>query len=846
MLKKSNHKRQQISLRFLLIGAFVFFILIFAPSCREKAPSPVQEEKPEVRLPEQIPARIHDGTNPDIMVMTLGNVRTPLAEGIFYPYEDRFIFKDEREIKNYFKNTLGIKYYQPIDKSNFPLPPSGWCSWYYYYQQINQEEVKKNAEWLGQNLKQYGAVYCQIDDGWQNRGHGLGENRDWSTIDSRFSGGMDSLASFIKEQGLAPGLWLAPHGQSNEQVVKKSRAFLLTPDGKSASSTWEGKYLVDPSKSEAQVYLRELFTRLAQDWDYEYFKIDGQPIVVDEFRQKKNFMKRPAEPEALYRQTLETIREAIGSDRYLLGCWGIPLEGMGIMNGSRTGGDVVAGWDGFLVAVDATMKYYFLHNIAWYCDPDVMLVRYPLTLDMARAWASLQGLTGQALMASDRMYDLPEERVEILRRVFPAVDIRPFDLFPSGRYKKIWDLKVHHLERQYDVIGCFNFDQQKIKGIELKWKDLGFEENNLYHVYDFWNKEYLGCWPEGFYVEVPPAGVRVLTLLEDNGQPQLISTSRHITQGWVDLDSLSFDPEGLVIRGKSRVIKGDPYELRFAFPRQKRNLKIKRVETPGYNFNFHNHDGWATVTIISQSSDLVSWEVYFEEGDVYNFPARKPSGLRAEVKGLDMVLLEWEPLYYLNAGYNVYVDGKLYLYTPVSRCQVSGLEPVQEHVFEVRGVWLDGSEAENAALLRFKPAERIPREVYLSDLEPATLTSGWGLPCLDRSVSGGPLQIGEKVYKKGIGTHARSEAVFELHSMFKKFEAEVGLDSGSGEKGSVEFIVLADGKVLWRSGIIKGKAGARNISLPIAGVKTLGLVVEDTGDGIDHDHADWAEARIIR
>jgi len=206
MLKKSNHKRQQISLRFLLIGAFVFFILIFAPSCREKAPSPVQEEKPEVRLPEQIPARIHDGTNPDIMVMTLGNVRTPLAEGIFYPYEDRFIFKDEREIKNYFKNTLGIKYYQPIDKSNFPLPPSGWCSWYYYYQQINQEEVKKNAEWLGQNLKQYGAVYCQIDDGWQNRGHGLGENRDWSTIDSRFSGGMDSLASFIKEQGLAPGL----------------------------------------------------------------------------------------------------------------------------------------------------------------------------------------------------------------------------------------------------------------------------------------------------------------------------------------------------------------------------------------------------------------------------------------------------------------------------------------------------------------------------------------------------------------------------------------------------------------------------------------------------------------
>jgi alpha-galactosidase len=68
---------------------------------------------------------------------------------------------------------------------------------------------------------------------------------------------MDGLATYIKSLGLTPGIWLAPHGQSSETVVKKyPRAFLLKSDGASASSTWEGKYLIDPSAPEAQDYLK--------------------------------------------------------------------------------------------------------------------------------------------------------------------------------------------------------------------------------------------------------------------------------------------------------------------------------------------------------------------------------------------------------------------------------------------------------------------------------------------------------------------------------------------------------------------------------------------------------------
>ena len=680
-------------------------LIIFTPGCISQEERSNRKENEQAKLPEKLLCRIQDGKNPDLMVMTLGNVNTPLADGYFYPYEDKVVLKNGQEIENYYKEHLGIKYYTPLDKSNFPLPPSGWCSWYYYYQELTQEEVEKNAVWLAENLKEYGAEYCQIDDAWQGVGHGMGENRDWTTIDHRFSKGMGNLARSIKNLGLKPALWIAPHGQSNLEVVQKSGAFLVDQDGKSLSSTWVGDFLLDPSKPEAHKYLKELFTLITQDWGYENLKLDGLPTVVREYKNKKSLMKFPADPDDLFRNTLQTIRETVGPDCYLLGSWGTPLEGMGLLNGSRTGGDTLLGWDGFLVAVEATMNYYFLHNIAWYSDPDVILVRYPLTLDMARAWATLQGLTGQALMASDRMYDLPAERVEILKRIFPAVDIRPIDLFPSSGQKRIWDLKINHLGRQYDLVACFNYDLNKTVGIELKWADLGLEENALYHIYNFWDKEYLGSWEKGIYLEIPPASVKVLTLLKDNGQPQLISTSRHITQGWVDLKSLSYDSARLSIKGTSQIIKGDPYQLTFVYPRNRRNLRIKKASVPGHKFSVYNYDGWSVVSIESRSTKPVPWEVCFEEQEsYYNYPVATPERLRAYFDD-SKIVLTWEPSYYNTAGCFVSVDGSLYLYSPTNRCQISNIDLNQEHIVEVKSVWLDGTTSQKAASIRIRPED---------------------------------------------------------------------------------------------------------------------------------------------
>ncbi|MGB2869808.1 MAG: alpha-galactosidase, partial [Bacteroidota bacterium] len=234
--------------------------------------------------PSPIPLRTHDGENKDLFVMTLGDVQTSLANGIYDPSADEVHLRDGSVIRNYFRSTLGVTYFAPIDKAKFPLPPSGWCSWYYYYQEIDENEIRLNARWVAEHLKDYGARYVQIDDGWQGTGHGSNANRDWTTIDKRFPRGMDKLAADIKKVGLIPGLWLAPHGQSNRQVVTGIRdAFLLKGDGTSLSDTWEGNYLLNPFGEKGQDYLRHLFQTLTK-WGYEYFKIDGQPIVVAEYK----------------------------------------------------------------------------------------------------------------------------------------------------------------------------------------------------------------------------------------------------------------------------------------------------------------------------------------------------------------------------------------------------------------------------------------------------------------------------------------------------------------------------------------------------------------------------------
>jgi hypothetical protein len=64
--------------------------------------------------------------------------------------------------------------------------------------------------------------------------------------------------------------------------------------------------------------------------------------------------------------------------------------------------------------------------------------------------------------------------------------------------------------------------------------------------------------------------------------------------------------------------------------------------------------------------------------------------------------------------------------------------------------------------------------------------------------------------------------------------------------GSVGFTVWVDGQQRWASGVMRRGDEPQRVDLDIQGAKQLRLIVDDAGDGISADHANWADARLVR
>ena len=136
--------------------------------------------------------------------------------------------------------------------------------------------------------------------------------------------------------------------------------------------------------------------------------------------------------------------------------------------------------------------------------------------------------------------------------------------------------------------------------------------------------------------------------------------------------------------------------------------------------------------------------------------------------------------------------------------------------------------------------------VWLDDLNLAAATQGYGEPQKNKSVDGQPLTIGGQAFARGFGTHAESKLHINLDGGAEKFSASVGVDDDvkGNAAASVEFIVVGDGKELWKSGVLRAGNAAKDCEVKLTGVKSLLLEVTDAGDGIDFDHADWANAKF--
>jgi alpha-galactosidase len=135
--------------------------------------------------------------------------------------------------------------------------------------------------------------------------------------------------------------------------------------------------------------------------------------------------------------------------------------------------------------------------------------------------------------------------------------------------------------------------------------------------------------------------------------------------------------------------------------------------------------------------------------------------------------------------------------------------------------------------------------VWLASLDLTKATQGWGQTQADKSITGTPITIAGQKFERGVGTHAAGTMRIDLGGGAERFQASVGIDDNCKDpRGTVVFRIYGDAKLLFKSPVMKTGTPAMAVDVPLKGVKTLVLISDSYDDGINFDHADWADARF--
>jgi len=275
---------------------------------------------------------------------------------------------------------------------------------------------------------------------------------------------------------------------------------------------------------------------------------------------------------------------------FVLGCWGIRPELVGLIDGCRVG------TDGFSYAGLAQFNSW--NNVVWRNDPD------HIELDEDRYRSTLvTSLTGSILLLTDKPELYRTEAVEPARRAAPVLWTVPGQVFDvdasrSGELGRVaaevsgsgprafdaslrpaCDLFLLEIDRPFEAWSVLGRTGESAR--EIGFADLGLDPDVEYYVFEFWSKRLLGSF-RGSFAPGPLDPVfrsQALAIRERTPHPQLLATSRHVSCGGVDLDDVRWT--GGALEATSRVVAGDPYEIFLTEPEGYRLARFESPEAPG-------------------------------------------------------------------------------------------------------------------------------------------------------------------------------------------------------------------------------------------------------------------------
>jgi len=553
------------------------------------------------------------------------------------------IFDDARIGEEKFADAIKQQY-------NITLRPRAatYCSWYAEQHGTagDEKSTVELARFAAKELKPFGLGVVQIDDEWQDSQHFNGPRRGFDRVrpDGPYAHGIAPVAAEVEKSGLTFGLWWLPFARNfqDPEYANRQDWFVKRTDGTPYDTKWGGTCL-DLTQPEVQMQLARI-AKLYRSWGVTYYKMDGlwtgaacEQIYVNDGYKEDHFgnnlpFHNPLKSNIeAYRDGLKLLRKNAGDDVFFSGCCIAQnmreLGAIGLVDSMRIGPDA----NGNLRSgPQHGTKLYFLNGRVWWNDPDPCIVRATgsglggkgVTLDQARLTASWVAIAGQFFLVSDWLPALPPERLDILKRTIlsHSANARPVDYFDNV-LPTTWLVTANNDTVRRDVIGVFNYETNALK-IDYSCAKLGLDPAKKYYAFDFWSNSPAPMIQGKFNCEVPPTSCRVLAVRGVENHPVLVSTSRHVTQGMVDVTSEKWNAATKTLSGISQIIGSDPHELRVAgLDADGKKWKLISAEVSAKDSAVGvvitskpavaGENGWCRVGIDSKSSRAVQWTLKF-------------------------------------------------------------------------------------------------------------------------------------------------------------------------------------------------------------------------------------------
>jgi hypothetical protein len=503
-----------------------------------------------------------------------------------------------------------------------------------------------------EKLTDYGLGVIQIDDRWQDGPQMGGPATHFERVhpNGPYKDGLATTAKALAEQNMTFGLWWLPFGRNHMEPDYKDRQdwFWKKADGTPLRQKSFGGTCLDASVPAVAEHL-ETLSRTIRSWGVKYYKMDGfntgcgvdHCYINDGYKEDGFGKSLPAHDKSLtnievMRKGIGHLRKGAGDDVFFSGCCAVQnmrtyAGTLGLVDSMRVGPDFNHDGQGIRSGPLRGSWVYFLNGKVWWNDPDPTKVRTStescnadrsidgaVTSAQAQMTSSWVSITDQFFLISDWLPNLPQERLDILRRTMAShgATARPVDRFDNN-LPNTWLVTSDKSGVRRDIAGVFNFYGQTLK-VKHTFAKMGLETGKTYHAFDFWADKSVADITEEITGEVAPMSCRVLALRAKENHPVLVSTSRHVSQGILEVKSENWSADTL--SGVSSLIGGGAYELRIAGLKDGKGWKFAKATVSSEDVAAgvkiealpQTEDGWLRVKVISPVSRDVNWSVSFE------------------------------------------------------------------------------------------------------------------------------------------------------------------------------------------------------------------------------------------